>query len=85
MPGRAPGPASLLEEQLFRKVPDMFRAPEIGEQLAERERGDQLIQPPLCEWIGVIDVRPLHGAVKQAMSVGPRVLDAPVKDLPAHG
>ncbi|MCY1249117.1 hypothetical protein D9M72_626210 [compost metagenome] len=56
VPGRTPGPAALLEKQLLREVPDMFGAPEVGEQLAEWERGDQLIQPSFCERIGVIDV-----------------------------
>ncbi|MDT4835983.1 hypothetical protein FQZ97_696630 [compost metagenome] len=81
-PGAMP---SGFEEHLFGEVPDIFRAPEISEQLAERKGSHKFFQSFLGKRVGIVDMGLLLGSIEHPGRVRTVVLQGPVKRRPATG
>src|ERR1700747_2090913 len=78
MPWGAAAFAIFFEEDLFGEIPDVFRAPEIGEQFAKRNRRNQFVQPFRGSGVRVLVMRFLFGSRKEFDGQRTGVLDAPI-------
>jgi len=77
MPRSASALAVPFQKDLFGEVPDVFRAPEIGEQFAKRDRRDQLVEALRRGRVRVLVVRFFFGSGKEFDRHGAGILDAP--------
>src|SRR5262249_21470843 len=85
MPRGAAALAIFFEEDLFGEIPDLLRTPEIGEQIAKRDRRNEFVRAFRNPGVRVLVVRFLFGSHIEFGGERTGVLYTPVVDRPASG